>query len=323
MKKIFLIMIVVLLTANLFAQAPQKMSYQAVIRNASNTLITNTTVGMRLSILQGSEFGASVYVETQTPTTNTNGLASLEIGNGTVILGTFSSIDWSNGPYFIKTETDPTGGSAYSIIGTSQLMSVPYALFAANANNYISGSGISIAGNTISNSSPDQTISIVGTGNTNITGTYPNFTVNTPNYSGGTGISVVGNVISNTSPNQTVSLTGAGGTTVTGSYPTYTVTTPRIIRGTSSGGFAPTIINGSGFTVVHTSSGTYTVTFTTPFTTTPTATVSLYNTQFMDLGAIVYSISTTNLVIKTGTGDGNASYTYLDNLGFSFIAIDN
>jgi uncharacterized protein (TIGR02145 family) len=118
-----------------FAQAPNKMSYQAVVRNASNTLITNQQVGMRISIIQGSIFGASLYVETQTVNTNANGLASLEIGAGTVVFGSFTGITWENGPYFIKTEVDPNGGSNYSIIGTSQLLSVPYALYAAKSGN--------------------------------------------------------------------------------------------------------------------------------------------------------------------------------------------
>jgi hypothetical protein len=130
--KIYLIIAGLLLTASVFAQAPQKMSYQAVIRNSSNALITSTPVGMKISILQGSSIGTAVYVEAQTVSTNANGLVSLEIGTGTVITGTFSAINWSAGPYFIKTETDPTGGTAFTIAGTNELMSVPYALFSAN-----------------------------------------------------------------------------------------------------------------------------------------------------------------------------------------------
>src|ERR1035437_7105818 len=131
MKKIFTFLSAVLLSTYMFAQAPQKMSYQAVIRNSSSKLIASTTVGMQISILQGSVTGTSVYVETQSPSTNANGLVSLEIGGGTVVSGTFATIDWANGSYFIKTETDPTGGTNYTIIGTSQLLSVPYALFSA------------------------------------------------------------------------------------------------------------------------------------------------------------------------------------------------
>jgi hypothetical protein len=133
MKKIYSILAGLLLTASVFAQAPQKMSYQAVIRNSSNALITSTPVGMQISIMQGSPTGTAVYIETQTPSTNANGLVSLEIGAGTIVTGTFAGINWATGPYFIKTETDPTGGTVYTIAGTSELMSVPYALFSANA----------------------------------------------------------------------------------------------------------------------------------------------------------------------------------------------
>ena len=140
MKKIYSLIAGLLLTASVFAQAPQKMSYQAVIRNSSNALITSTPVGMKISILQGSPTGTAVYVETQTLSTNANGLASLEIGSGSIITGTFAGINWANGPYFIKTETDPSGGTNYSITGISELLSVPYALYAKSAGavfNYI------------------------------------------------------------------------------------------------------------------------------------------------------------------------------------------
>lgn len=125
-----------------FGQAPEQMSYQAVLRDATDALISNQSVGVQITILQGSISGTSVYVETHNQTTNVNGLLSLEIGTGTIVSGQFSSIDWSNGPYFIQTETDPTGGTNYTISGTSQLMSVPYA-FHANVADSISG-GISI-----------------------------------------------------------------------------------------------------------------------------------------------------------------------------------
>ncbi|MFZ4401165.1 MAG: DUF7151 family protein [Bacteroidales bacterium] len=134
-----LMIVSVLLPMKAGAQAPNKMSYQAVIRNTSNTLVTNQAIGMRISILQGSTSGTSVYVEIQTPITNTNGLASIEIGGGTIVSGSFSSINWANGPYFIKTETDPNGGTNYSVTGISQLLSVPYALYAENSGNSIPG----------------------------------------------------------------------------------------------------------------------------------------------------------------------------------------
>ena len=125
--------------SNPIVSAPNKMSYQAVVRNGSNALVTGQIVGMRISILQGSPTGTPVYVESQKPTTNANGLASMEIGTGTVVSGDFSAIDWASGPYFIKTETDPLGGSNYAISATSQLLSVPYALYAKTAGNNTPG----------------------------------------------------------------------------------------------------------------------------------------------------------------------------------------
>lgn len=135
MKKVFTILATVLITATLWAQSPEKMSYQAVIRNASDNLITNQTVGMRISILKDSPFGTAVYVEAHSATTQANGLVSIEIGTGIVVSGNFTAIDWANGSYFIKTETDPTGGTNYTITGTSQLLSVPYALHAKTAES--------------------------------------------------------------------------------------------------------------------------------------------------------------------------------------------
>ena len=125
-------LVYLLIGTTIFAQAPQKMSYQAVIRNTSGTLVTSSSVGMKISILQGSATGTIAYSEIQTASTNANGLVSLEIGAGTVVSGTFGGINWANGPYFIKTQTDPTGGTNYTFASSSQLMSVPYALFSAN-----------------------------------------------------------------------------------------------------------------------------------------------------------------------------------------------
>ncbi len=141
MKKISTLSFILLITYGTFAQAPEKMSYQAVIRNSSNELVTNSPVGMKISILRGTPTGTLVYQEIYNPNpeTNANGLVNINIGEGLVLSGTFSTIDWSNGPYFLKTETDPAGGTSYSITGTSELMSVPYALYAKTAENGFSG----------------------------------------------------------------------------------------------------------------------------------------------------------------------------------------
>ena len=136
MKKIYLLLVMmVLFAASLFAQAPEKFSYQAVVRNANNQLVTNSSVGVRVSVLQGTATGMPVYVETHNVTTNANGLLTLQIGDGNASQGTFAGIDWGFGPYFLKTEIDPNGGTNYSVTSTQQMMSVPYALYAKEAGN--------------------------------------------------------------------------------------------------------------------------------------------------------------------------------------------
>ena len=124
MKNVLLGLIGFLLTASAWAQAPQKMSYQAIIRNASNIVVASSSVGIKISVVKGSPNGTAVFVEQHSKMTNANGLVSLEIGGGTLLSGSFSGIDWGNGPYFIKTETDPLGGTNYSIEGTTELLSV-------------------------------------------------------------------------------------------------------------------------------------------------------------------------------------------------------
>ena len=114
------------------AQAPTRISYQAVMTDTSDLPILNATVGIRISILQGSSSGTAVFVETHTTATNGNGLISIQIGGGTAVTGSIGAIDWSTGPYFVLTETDPNGGTNYTITGTSELLSVPYALYSVN-----------------------------------------------------------------------------------------------------------------------------------------------------------------------------------------------
>jgi uncharacterized protein (TIGR02145 family) len=115
-----------------YSQAPQKMSYQAVIRDNQNHLISNHTVAIKLTILQGSPNGVVVYTETKSPTTNADGLVYIEIGDD----AGFLSIDWASGPFFLRTEIDPAGGTNYTISNTSQFLSVPYALYSKSADSY-------------------------------------------------------------------------------------------------------------------------------------------------------------------------------------------
>jgi hypothetical protein len=135
MKKFLTVVIVFFISIITFGQTPEKMSYQAVLRDANSALVVNQQVGIQISILKEE---TAVYIETQTPITNSNGLVSLEIGVGSVIQGVFSEIDWSSAEYYIKTEIDPEGGSDYSIIGTSQILSVPFALHSKTSENGIS-----------------------------------------------------------------------------------------------------------------------------------------------------------------------------------------
>jgi hypothetical protein len=135
-KQIFLsLLAIATITLSSFGQAPESFNYQAVVRNAGNTILNNQAVGLRMTIQQGSIGGTTVYSETFSPTTNAYGLVNLQIGNGTVVSGTFANIDWSAGPYFMETAVDVTGGTNYSVMGTSQLMSVPYALYAKTSGN--------------------------------------------------------------------------------------------------------------------------------------------------------------------------------------------
>ncbi len=133
MKKIALLsLMTIVFIGDLVSQAPNLMSYQAVIWDASGNLVSEKTVSIKISILQGSVTGTSVYSESHRVVTNINGLVSLMIGGGTNATGKISDINWGIGSFFLKTETDPAGGSNYIITGTTQLVSVPYALIAGN-----------------------------------------------------------------------------------------------------------------------------------------------------------------------------------------------
>lgn len=150
---------------------PQTISYQAVARNEQGHPLVNKNVSFRFSLLQGSASGAAVYVETHAITTNDFGLANLGIGAGTVSAGNFSTIDWGAAGYWLKVELDPEGGTTYSEMGTSQLLSVPYALYAktagvdgsetkinAGTNVTVTGSGTVASPYVISASEPTYTV---------------------------------------------------------------------------------------------------------------------------------------------------------------------
>lgn len=210
MKYIFLAIGLLMSSIGLFAQAPQAFKYQAVARDNSGNLIANQSVGFRISILQNSPTGSPVYSETHTVASNNLGLVNLDLGAGNPVSGTFSNINWGTGNYFVKVELDVAGGSNYLLMGTTQLLSVPYALHAQSATS-------------IANDSDAQTLSINGTTLSISNGNSVSLPTGSTAYTAGTGISINGNVISNTAPNQQISLTGNGATSVSGTYPNFVI----------------------------------------------------------------------------------------------------
>lgn len=135
MKQIFVFLLLLICSSSLNSQTPDKISFQAIVRNNANELVKNSSIGIKLSIIKNTIEGTVIYAETHKPISNENGLINLEIGNGTKIIGDFTTIDWSSGKFFTKTEIDINGGTTYSISSVNQLLSVPYALYAKNAAN--------------------------------------------------------------------------------------------------------------------------------------------------------------------------------------------
>jgi len=127
----WVIVLITLMSANVFAQSvPAGINYQAIARNSSGSVFVNSNVSVRISILQGSGNGLTQYSETHQALTNQFGLFNLKIGNGTPLSGDFNSIPWNEANQWVKIEVDPSGGSNYQEVGSSELLSVPFALYA-------------------------------------------------------------------------------------------------------------------------------------------------------------------------------------------------
>lgn len=136
MKKITCFLVALCVTAmTLMAQVPQKINYQAVIRNSTGVPVINQNVSLRFSVLTGSAAGTTVYSETQSVTTNAFGLANVQIGTGTPVSGTFNGIGWGTASKFLKIEADITGGSTYALLATLEMVTVPYAMNAQTSND--------------------------------------------------------------------------------------------------------------------------------------------------------------------------------------------
>ena len=276
MKRIYLSLTIVLMAFTSLAQPPQAFNYQAVVRHEGGAIISGQWVKLRISITQGSGGGTAVYTETHHVETNQYGLVNLAIGKGEQLAGAFSEIEWGEAAHFLKIELDPQGGNNFIEMGAAELLSVPYALFARAAAEgavlYAAGTGISIteddAGNfIISNTAPDQIVSITGGGGTAVSGTYPNFVVSSSGegvaYSAGSGIDIsLENVISNTAPGiaysagEGLSLTG---TTFANTAPgiNYTGGTGISVSGTTITNTAPNQVVSLTGTGAASVSGTY------------------------------------------------------------------
>lgn len=171
---IIVLLVNLLISSSLFAQAYDKMSYQAVVRDANGNLLSNQTIGMQVSIMVGN---GTAYIETHNPTTNTNGLISIEIGGGTLVAGSWSSIYWEYADCYIKTDIDLSGGTNYTIIDTSQLLSVPYSINAQTAETA-------------------ETAEVALFANHAETAGTADIALNVIEYTGGTGIDITNDVIS-------------------------------------------------------------------------------------------------------------------------------
>lgn len=132
MKNLFLLLLPFCLSLLSYGQTPKTISYQGVARNSTGQPIPNQSIKIKLSLLETATSANSLYTETHTPTTTGQGLFAVQIGAGTVLSGTYANLDWSNGPKFVKTEIDPTGGDNFTLSSTNPLNAVPFALFAAS-----------------------------------------------------------------------------------------------------------------------------------------------------------------------------------------------
>lgn len=132
MKKLILLVTAVIVTVGMAWAQPQKFNYQGVARSSTGSPLASQNIGLRISILDGSSSGTSLYTEAHNVTTNSMGLYSVAVGGGSVVSGNFATIDWAAGDRYVKVELDPAGGTSYVNLGATQLLSVPYALYSAN-----------------------------------------------------------------------------------------------------------------------------------------------------------------------------------------------
>lgn len=224
MNKHVLISLLICAFIYTYGQPPKAFNFQGQARNTDGTYVSNNIITVKASILTSSINGNTAYSEIHSSQTNIGGIFNLSIGNGVATIGNFSSIDWSKGSKFLKIEFDPLGGTNFILSGTTELLSVPYALYAEKSGN------------------GDVPITLSGKGATTITGSYPNYVIESrsiinnyttilgnnntfvgPTFQSGLGISVEGSTITNTKPDQIITLTGKKDIDVSGQYPSFQI----------------------------------------------------------------------------------------------------
>ncbi len=237
--KILLLIVFVNVVFYSISQSPLGINYQAVLRNSTGGFVANTTVGYKLEIRKTSSTGQVVYSERHTPLSNSQALVNIIIGGGTVIQGSFSTISWGSGPYFLVSSIDFTGGTNYQNFGSQQLMSVPYALYANTAgaaiNKWLYGT-----------TSPLATLGTAGD-------YYLNTTNGSVSYNNNGTWGVIGNL---TGPQGQVGVTGTQGPSG-----------PTGLTGATGNGISSVVDNGNGTLTFYFTNGT---TFTTSNLTGPT-----------------------------------------------------
>lgn len=263
------------------AQAPKLISYQGVARGATGAVLVNQAIDVEFAI---KENGTEVFRETHSLTTNAVGLFNVSIGS--VNTTSFSAISWTNPPYNLEVYLDPTGGGSPVFVGSQDLISVPYALFAEKAGS-APPQNLSINSNSLSISNGNTVLLPTGT-----------------TYTAGSGIDMTGNLITNTAPDQTVTLSGTG---VTGVYPNFTIT--PVVSPTT------TLVQGNNV-LLNQSGSSYTVSSVTPTLTVTGNSISINpgNTQALPNYSLSQSGSNISLLqngssVATVTLSSGASYT--------------